>query len=330
MHPPHFWKGGLDPKSRAAAPLTRLMLTPLAAIYSWAGARRIRKAMAYVPEVPVICIGNLTLGGAGKTPIAARIREKLTARGLRAAVLSRGYKGREKGPLCVDPGRHSAGDVGDEPLLLAASGEAWISADREEGVRAMQAEGVEVVILDDGHQNPTVQKTLSLIVVDAGDPFGNGHVFPKGPLREPVARGLSRAQAVILMGDGPMREALSGLDIPVLRARLAPKSAPPAGPLVAFAGIGRPEKFFEGLRAAGAELVEDVPFPDHHAFTTGDLDYLRKLSGERGARLITTEKDFVRLSQEDREGILVFPVTASFEDETLLDALLDAALKTGT
>ncbi len=329
MHPPHFWKGGLDPKSRAAAPLTRFLLTPLAMIYSWAGARRIRRAEPFAPDIPVICIGNLTLGGAGKTPVAARVRELLSARGLHAAVLSRGYKGHEKGPLRVDSSRHSAGDVGDEPLLLAASGEAWIAADRVEGVRAMQAKGVEAVILDDGHQNPTVAKRLSLVVIDAGDPFGNGHVFPKGPLREPVARGLSRAQGVILMGEGRMPEALSGLDIPVLRARLAPKSAPPAGPLIAFAGIGRPEKFFEGLRAAGAELVEDVPFPDHHAFSTGDLDYLCKLAGERGARLITTEKDLVRLSQEDREGILVFPVTASFEDETVLDQLLDAALKTG-
>jgi len=329
MHPPHFWKGGLDPKSRAAAPLTRLLMTPLAMIYSWAGARRIRKADPFTSEIPVICIGNLTVGGAGKTPVAARVREILSARGLRVAVLSRGYKGREKGPVRVDPGRHSAAHVGDEPLLLAASGEAWIAADRAKGVRAMQAGGVEAVILDDGHQNPSVEKTLSLVVIDAGDPFGNGHVFPKGPLREPAARGLSRAQAVILMGDGPMPKALWGLDIPVLSARLAPKSAPPAGPLVAFAGIGRPEKFFEGLRAAGAELVEDVPFPDHHAFTTGDLDYLRTLAQERGARLITTEKDLVRLSRKDREGILAFPVVASFEDETVLDRLLDAALKTG-
>ncbi len=327
MQAPHFWSGGLDPKSRASAPLTRALLTPLAMVYSWAGARRIHKAKPHPPGVPVICIGNLTLGGAGKTPVAAVVREALLERGLRTAVLSRGYKGRLTGPVRVDGNSHSAADVGDEPLLLAQTGEAWVARDRLAGVKAMAASGIEAVVMDDGHQNPSVQKTLSLVVVDAGDPVGNGHVFPKGPLREPVARGLSRADAVIAMGEGFLPRAFVQSGVPVLRARLEPAHAPPAGPLVAFAGIGRPEKFFDALRQAGAEIVEDVPFPDHHAFTTGDLKYLHQLAGERGARLITTEKDFVRLAPSQREQTHAWPVHAAFEDVSVIQALLSRAVE---
>lgn len=327
MKPPHFWRGGLDPKSRAASPVTRALLTPLAAVYAWLGARRIVKTKPYQPPVPVICIGNLTVGGAGKTPVAAAIRETLQSRNLRVGVLSRGYGGSQKGPLRVDTAAHEASDVGDEPLLLARSGEAWIARDRVAGVKAMAEAGLEVVILDDGHQNPTVAKALSLIVVDAGDPIGNGHVFPKGPLREPVATGLARAHAVIVMGDGEMPDVITSAGLPVIRGRLEPRECPPLGRLVAFAGIGRPDKFFDGLRAAGGDLVEDVPFPDHHAYKATDISYLKRLAAERDARLITTEKDHVRLSPSDREDILAFPVSATFDQQQTLDALLDNALK---
>lgn len=327
MNEPYFWRAGLDPKSRQSAPLTRLLLTPLAWLYAWAGGRRIRRTTPHKPAIPVICIGNLTLGGSGKTPVAAALRERLAERGLRVATLSRGYKGSEKGPLRVDFSAHTAADVGDEPLLLSCTGEAWISRDRPAGVDAMAAAGVDLILMDDGHQNPTVEKALSLVVIDAGAPFGNGHVFPKGPLREPVPVGLARADAVILMGEGPVPAAVTAWAGPILRASLKPRGPAPHGPLVAFAGIGRPDKFFDSLKAAGGQIEETAPYADHHVFTDREIEWLRTLARERDARLITTEKDFVRLTPAQRDGVLAFPVEAVFENPEALDAILNPALQ---
>ena len=212
--------------------------------------------------------------------------------------------------------------------MLARTGEAWIGADRVVAAKAMVADGVEIIIMDDGHQNPTLKKDLSIIVIDGGNPVGNGFVFPKGPLREPVERGLARADAVIVMGDldHPLPQ-LDPLDQPVFSGKLAPRGPAPGGPLVAFAGIGRPQKFFDTLLAVGAELVEAVPFPDHHSFSDSDLSYLRTLASERGAQLITTEKDYVRLTPQERDSILTFPVDAVF-DVTTLTALLGPLIRT--
>ncbi len=243
MKAPHFWSAGLDPKSREAAPLTRALLTPLAWLYLWGLNRKLVSAVPETAPVPVICIGNLTTGGAGKTPVAEAIRRRISALGLRAATLSRGHGGREPGPLKVNPEAHTFREVGDEPLLLAASGEAWIGRDRPAAARAMADAGVQAVLMDDGHQNPSLKKDFTFVAIDAGAPFGNGHVLPKGPLREPVAAGLARAGAVILMGDGPVPAAVTRSGKPVLRARLEAAAPVPAGPLVAFAGMGRPEKF---------------------------------------------------------------------------------------
>ncbi len=324
MRPPHFWSGGLDPRAREAAPVTRALLTPLASLYAALTARRLARARPERVPVPVICVGNLTLGGSGKTPIVAALRAQLTGQGLRAASLSRGYRGRLKGPLRVDPARHSARDVGDEPAMLAAGGETWIGADRPAAARAMARAGVEVIVMDDGHQTPTLHRDLSLVVIDAGDPFGNGHVFPKGPLREPVRAGLARADAVILAGAGPEPDA--SWPCPVLRAHVRPLAPPPPGPLVAFAGIGRPEKFFDSLTAAGAELADTVPFPDHHAYRPSDLAFLDRLAGERGAGLITTAKDAMRLPPEVRARVQVLDVEAVFDPPAALEPLLAGAL----
>ena len=213
---------------------------------------------------------------------------------------------------------HTAAETGDEPLMLACSGEAWIGADREEAARAMAYEKVDLIVMDDGHQNPTLKKDLSIIVIDGGNPTGNGFVFPKGPLREPVATGLSRADAVIIMGqltqELPELNAYPG---PVIQAHLKPRGPAPHGKLVAFAGIGRPDKFFDSLKDSGAELEETIPFPDHHTYSRSDLSFLRTLASERDARLITTEKDFVRLPESEREGILAFPVEAIFDGDAL-------------
>jgi len=327
MKAPHFWSAGLDPKSREAAPATRLLLTPLAALYTAGIRRKLAKAEPETVPVRVVCVGNLTVGGVGKTPVVDAIRRIAAEAGLRSASLSRGYGGKLEGPLKVNPASHTAADVGDEPLMLAATGEAWIGRDRAEAAHAMAADGVQLVVMDDGHQNPSIAKDLSLIVIDAAAPFGNGFVLPKGPLREPVADGLARAQGVILMGEGKELTAVQKSRLPVARAALAPSGAVPEGPLVAFAGIGRPVKFFDSVKDAGGDLREGVPFGDHHAYTAGDLKFLHDLADSHGARLITTSKDHVRLPAAERERILVFPVEARFEEEAALRALLAPVLE---
>lgn len=327
MREPHFWRD-LPKGTRASAPLTRLLLTPVAALYDAMGLRRIQRTVALDAGLPVICIGNLTLGGAGKTPVSAAIRAELASRGLRAATLSRGYGGSLKGPLRVDAATHSAGETGDEPLMLSATGEAWISQDRHAGAVAMREAGVDVVIMDDGHQNPGLAKTGSVVVIDAAEPFGNGFVFPKGPLREPVRRGLSRADAVVLMGDGDVPAEVNESGVEVLRARLAPVALPAPGAYVAFAGIGRPQRFFDSLAAMpGVTLADAVPFPDHHMYSAADLSYLAKLAAERGpAQLITTSKDHVRLPPAMRASVAILPVQAEFEDPAAVGALVDRLL----
>tara|TARA_R110001606_G_C15384837_1_gene650865 strand:+ start:2024 stop:3019 length:996 start_codon:yes stop_codon:yes gene_type:complete len=323
MKAPHFWSAGLDPRSREAAPLTRLLLSPLAFAYRLGVQAKLKKAVPVGVGIPVICVGNLTVGGVGKTPVVAAIRSALTARGMRAATLSRGYGGGAKGVVRVQSGTHTAADVGDEPLMLAASGESWIGRDRVAAARAMEADGVQVIVMDDGHQNPSLHKDLSIIVIDTAAPFGNGHLLPKGPLREPVADGLARAQGVVLMGEGDMPAPVQRAGPPALRAFVEPVDAMPEGPLVAFAGIGRPIKFFDALKAAGADLREAVGYGDHHVYTEGELKFLHKLATHHGARLITTTKDHVRLSQSEQRRVLAFPVAARFEDAGALDALLD-------
>jgi tetraacyldisaccharide 4'-kinase len=322
MREPHFWRV-TDKRSRASAPMTKLFLTPVAAAYSWAGKRRLKRATPVDVGIPVICVGNLTMGGAGKTPLTAAVRKHLVSKGFRAASLSRGYGGSEEGPLKVDPAKHAAKDVGDEPLMLAASGEAWISKDRLAGGKAMVSDGVHAIVMDDGHQNPALKKTISFVAIDASLPFGNRHIFPKGPLREPIAFGLSRADAIVLMGEGESPSELKAFHKPILRAKLAPVGKLVPGRYIAFAGIGRPERFFDSLqRMPGVELAEAVPYPDHHMFEQSDLDYLMKLVTERGARLITTDKDHVRLPPNMKQTVLRASVEAKFEDEAAFNALL--------
>jgi tetraacyldisaccharide 4'-kinase len=321
MREPHFWRV-TDKRSRASAPMTKFLLTPAALVYAWAGKRRLKRTTPVEIGIPVICVGNLTMGGAGKTPVTAAVRKYLVNKGFRAASLSRGYGGAEEGPLKVDVAKHTAKDVGDEPLMLAGSGEAWISKNRLAGARAMVRDGVHAIVMDDGHQNPSLKKTISLVVIDASLPFGNRHVFPKGPLREPIALGLSRADAVILMGEGEPPPELKSFHKPVLRAKLAPVGKLVPGRYIAFAGIGRPERFFDALqKLPGVELAEAVPYPDHHMFEKADLDYLMKLVTERGARLITTDKDYVRLPASMKQTVLRASVEAKFDDEAAFSTL---------
>jgi len=325
MKPPRFWSGE---KAGALGNVAQAAFTPLSRIYEWAGARRIARTIPV--EVPpfVVCIGNLTLGGTGKTPIAIAALETFNERKITAHAVTRGYGGSLTGPVRVDPGRQTAEETGDEPRLLARVAPTWISRDRVFGARQAGVAGAKAIVLDDGYQNPRLGKDFSILVVDGVAGWGNGRVFPAGPLREPVAAGLARAQAVIVMmpdadSDPDLRTlGLDELEIPVLTAWLEPSAPPPGGPLVAFAGIGRPQKFFGSLAAAGGELAECRGFADHHPYSARELAELRDLADAHGASLVTTEKDWVRIPAEHRAAISAWPVRAAFREPERFKALL--------
>ncbi|MDZ4374115.1 MAG: tetraacyldisaccharide 4'-kinase [Phenylobacterium sp.] len=323
LRTPRWWYAR-DP---ARGRLARALLSPLAKIWTRATARRLAQGRPFDPGVPVICVGNLTVGGTGKTPVAREI-----ARRLGADVLTRGYGGRLAGPVRVDPAHHPAADVGDEPLLLARDLPVWVARDRAAGAAAAVAAGARLLVMDDGHQNPSVAKTLSLVVVDGetreGEwPFGAEGVVPAGPLREPLDVGLARADAVVLMlpvevtaADPTLLARLAGK--PILIARLRPDGPPPSGPLVAFAGIGKPWKFERALIAAGGEVGAMRAFPDHHAYTDAELSALAAEADRLSGTLVTTEKDWTRLPAPWRDRITAWPVRAMFDDEAALAALL--------
>ncbi len=320
MRPPEFWKA--DVSGRDSALALRALLTPVSWAYAFASAHRIRTTISRHAPVPVICIGNLTVGGAGKTPISRAIRAKL---GPAAHMLSRGYGGRVAGPLRVTTDM-SASEVGDEPLLHARDGAAWIARDRLAGALAAAQSGARAIIMDDGFQNPTLAKDLSIVAVDPGYGIGNGQVFPAGPLRERLADGLARADAIVLLHPQGAEQVeqvwLEGFAKPILHARLEPAGVVPEGKLVAFAGLARPEKFFDTLTAMGAKLADAVPFPDHHPFSEDDLTHRPALAKDHDARLITTEKDAARLSPEWRARVAILPVAARFADDAALENLL--------
>ena len=333
LNTPRWWYS----RGRRHAPMTRLLLKP--ASWLWAGvtARKIARARPVDPGAPVVSIGNLTVGGSGKTPIAREVLRLLRAQGVQAAALSRGYGGRLEGPVRVDLAVHAAADVGDEPLMLAQDAPAWIARDRVAGARAAVAEGAAALVLDDAHQNPALKKTLSLIVVDGETrndewPFGDGSVFPSGPMREPLKAGLARADAVIVLAPADMGsvdpELIAVLgDLPVFIARLEPAAAPPSGPQVGFAGIAKPWKVERSLIAAGCDLKDFVPFPDHAALSPRDMDFLKERAALFDAGLVTTEKDWVRLPPEWRDQVVAWPVLARFEDETAFRRFLLTSLQ---
>jgi tetraacyldisaccharide 4'-kinase len=326
---------------RAAAPvfwekppgLLADLLSPIGAACDAAGRLRRVVSRSYRAPVPVVCVGNLVAGGAGKTPVALALSTWLAERGVSVHMVTRGYGGRLRGPVRVDPTRHDALAVGDEALLLAMRTPCWVARDRTAGVRAAVAGGAGVILLDDGFQNPTVAQTLGLIVVDAGYRFGNGRVIPAGPLRENLRRGLARADAVVLLvTEGGARNA-EGLrpdcGVPVVDAVLGPVNGERlAGVhLLAFAGIGRPEKFFATLRALGAILIGARAFPDHHPFRVTELEGLRRDAERAGARLITTAKDIVRVLPALRPGIEVLDVEIRWPDPIALGRLFGPVVR---
>lgn len=326
MQAPDFWAAP-EPNATAPQSIYPVLLGPLGLAYDLAG--RLRRATARPDKIttPVICVGNLVAGGAGKTPVVLALVKALQDKGIAAHVLTRGYGGAEVGPQAVDPTAHGAPAVGDEALILARAAPTWVSHDRAAGARAAAAAGAPAIVMDDGYQNPTLVKDLSLLVIDGGYGFGNGKVIPAGPLREHPARGLGRAGAVVIIG--PDRQGISPRipsRLPLLRADLQPD--PDAAALrgqrvIAFAGIGQPQKLFDSLTGLGAELVAQRGFPDHHPYTAAELDELRASAKAQNAILVTTEKDAARLAADQRDGIAVLRVDLVWRNAALLDRLLD-------
>lgn len=321
MRAPEFWQHG----GAAGA-----LLAPLGALYGAAAGLRERTTTPWHAPVPILCVGNLTVGGAGKTPTALAIARILQDWHLHVAFLSRGYGGALRGPVEVDETRHTAGDVGDEPLLLAARAPTWIARDRKDGARVAIAGGADVLVMDDGLQNPALAKDLRLIVIDGGYGFGNGRVLPAGPLREPIARGMARASAFVLIGeDDHGLASMLARHAPLLRARLKPDPAARAlagRRVFAFAGIGRPDKFFATLDALGAVRVGTSAFADHHPYTEDDAMRLVEQASQLDATPVTTAKDFVRLPPGARNMVTVVPVELVFEDEEAIGRILRAAI----
>jgi len=318
MRAPEFWSTG---------GAVSTLLTPLGAAFDLAGRVRRSWVRPLCPPIPVICIGNLVAGGAGKTPVVLSLLLAMTARGLAPHALCRGYGGMEIGPMRVDPLHHDADQVGDEALLLATMAPTWVARDRAAGARAIVDAGGGAIVMDDGFQNPAVAKDLSLLVIDGTYGFGNGRLIPAGPLRESIADGLARADAVVLMQ--PDRLGLAdGLSarLPVLRARLVATAAGATlsgKRVLAFAGIGRPEKFFATLDSLGAILVGCRAFADHHRYDPAEIEDVLRRADSMDAVAVTTEKDAVRLAPPMRTRVRVLAVTVDWLDAAAFDSLLD-------
>lgn len=336
MHAPDFW---WQPKPSGTARL----LSPLGAMVGAVTLARMKSAGTGV-GIPVICVGNPTVGGAGKTPTVIQLARRLVAQKHRPSILTRGYGGSERGPAQVDPLLHHAEQVGDEPLLLARAAPTYVARDRLAGAQIAAQDGADVILMDDGFQNPALVKALSILVVDAAVGVGNGLCLPAGPLRAPLAPQFERAQALLVVGEGAPGERVAregyAAGIVVLRGRLAPEAQAVARLLgrrvLAYAGIGRPAKFFETLRSLGVLPAITRAFPDHHVFTLAEAAELLATAEANDLLLVTTEKDAVRLAGTDvgetlLEASEVLPVRLALEPQSAkaLDRMLAGVLGRG-
>lgn len=317
MRPPRFWQhDGILPH----------LLLPAAWLYDLAGRLRRHVVRPVHCGVPVICVGNLTAGGSGKTPMALALIALLARRGVHAHALTRGFGGRLRGPLRVDPAVHGVAEVGDEALLLARSAPTWVSADRAAGAKAAVAAGAPLIVMDDGFQNPGLHKDLALLVIDGGVGLGNGRVHPAGPLREVPERAWARCDGAVQVGPDTAISVPLPAGMPAVAARMIPAREAAAlrgRPVVGFAGIGRPAKFFETLLELGVDLVSAHAFPDHHAYSDDEVMTLVEEAAAAGAELVTTAKDAVRLPPEARAMVTVVEATLEFAQPAVLESWLD-------
>ena len=317
MRAPIFWKD---------KNLISSLLLPISYIYNLVATRKLAKIITTKLSVPVICIGNLVAGGAGKTPIAITIGKMLKELGKHPHYLSRGYKGNYKGVLQVDPSKHNALEVGDEPLLLSNILPTWVAKDRVAGAKAAIAAGADIIIMDDGFQNPSLYKDVSLLVIDGEYGFGNNRIIPAGPMREEIAPAMQRANAIIMVGEDkneimPLIPSYKQL----LKANIIP--SPSAyflkdKDVLAFVGIARPRKFYRTLQQIGCRVRKMIAYADHHQFTAKDIANLRTQANELNAILVTTTKDFVRLPEDFKQEVSVVAVEMEFTDNAALLKLL--------
>ncbi|MEZ5922344.1 MAG: tetraacyldisaccharide 4'-kinase [Parvularculaceae bacterium] len=314
MREPWFWR-----QHGAAARAAAAALSPLSLLYD--SGQRLRKRMTVAKRVgvPIICIGNATLGGAGKTPLSIAVLSLLAERGIRPFFLSRGYGGTLAGPLRV--GAHLTSEVGDEPLLLAAHAPVVIARKRVDGACLAARDGAQAIIMDDGYQNPTLVKDVSVLIRSGGV---NRRIFPAGPYREPFERAAARADAIVAIDEDCAETDCFGKPLLVARSNLRAPMAPQ--PVFAFCGIARPERFFSSLEKCGFSLAGAQAFADHHPYAESEIRALKSAAAARGVRLITTEKDFVRLNAEMRQGIAAAGLTLTIDKaEAFTDLIVSKA-----
>jgi tetraacyldisaccharide 4'-kinase len=330
MREPAFWH---RPSSWIS-----LLLRPLGALYGFIAGQRMQRS-GLDAGVPVLCVGNYHVGGAGKTPTVLALTKLLREMGETPVVLSRGYGGALQGPIRVDLERHGADDVGDEPLMMAATVAVVVARDRIAGVALARSLSASVILMDDGFQNPAVAKDASLIVIDSHRGLGNGQVIPAGPLRAPLSPQLARTDALIVVGDGPaaaaVAAAIGAQGKPVLSAQLRPDAASVSAlrgkRVLAFAGIGDPTRFFRTLRGSGIEVARERGFADHHPFSQDEIEALTTEARREALTLVTTEKDLARLRRAEglpcwAEAIVPFAVTLEFDDAARLRKFISERL----
>ncbi|MEM1288482.1 MAG: tetraacyldisaccharide 4'-kinase [Pseudomonadota bacterium] len=335
---PGFWwpEAGRPPSTRDR--MAQSALYPASVIYGWIAGNRMLGSGSRA-ECPVICVGNFVAGGAGKTPTALYVAERLTESGLKPAFVSRGYTGTLSNQnVQVDLDSHTAQEVGDEPLLLARVAPTFVGAERSQSIRSAFEAGADIVVLDDGFQNPSVIKDFNIVVVDAAWGVGNGLCHPAGPLRVPLAKQISFLDVIVVIGEGRAANAVirkaarQGKQLCFAKLEITMDDDLRDRPVLAFAGIGQPEKFKRSLEDKGAKLADFLAFGDHHLYTETDAKKLLARASELSAALVTTEKDRARLRGASgtlgdlAEVTTAIPVTLRFEDATLLDRTLETVI----